>query len=97
MTKSAHNIKQNPEYETVGATIARLRETAKMSRAELARRVGLPPQAVFVLEAGERRVDVIELCRIAAALDVPATILFEDATEGFRAIHGDDEELLSAA
>jgi DNA-binding XRE family transcriptional regulator len=83
----------------VGQTITRIREELGISKAELGRRMGLPRQAMFMLEAGDRRLDVIELCRIADALGVAPVDLFAQVTKTDKGAcgHQDDEELLATA
>ena len=56
----------------------RARERAKLKQADVAARLGLPASYLSKIESGTRRLDVIELIRIAEAMDVdPAELLSE--------------------
>ena len=61
-------------YRSLRASLVALRREAGLSQAMLARRLGKPPSFVGKYELGERRLDVIELAVILAALgtDLPA-------------------------
>lgn len=104
MEKQAH-ITTDSDYRDLGPAIEAARDAVKMSKAELARRIGVTRTAVVKMESGERRVDVVELCRIADAIGIGRLDLFRLATE--RVASGDgyasgpeqsmsaDEELLA--
>lgn len=65
------------------AFIASVRKAADVTQAELAERLGKPQSFVSKVERGERRLDVIEFCQLAEALDCePAKLLqeFVDST-----------------
>jgi transcriptional regulator with XRE-family HTH domain len=61
---------------TLGERLSAVRERRGLTQGEVARRIGLPQQAISRLERGERehvRSDV--LARLAIALDVSADVL----------------------
>jgi transcriptional regulator with XRE-family HTH domain len=72
MEKSTHTS----EYRALQAELRTIREAAGLSQRELAARLKVAPSWVAKVEAGERRIDIVELCRLAAACnaDVPRTI-----------------------
>ena len=52
------------------------RKAARLTQADLARRIGADQAFVSKYERGERRLDVVEFLRIAEALDIdPAAIM----------------------
>lgn len=59
-----------PEYQRLYATIRQLREERDLTQAQLGERLGLTQRKVSLFESGDRRLDVIELIRIAKALGV---------------------------
>ena len=62
----------------LGEVLVRARERAKLKQAEVAARLGLPASYLSKIESGTRRLDVIELIRIAEAMGVdPAEIVSE--------------------
>lgn len=108
MTKRAHDISFDPDYAEVGPAVERAREKAGLTKLELSKRLGIKPQVLNGLMRNERRLDVIELCRIAAATGVSPMDLFRDATapvaaraaarpDRLRHNHLDAEELLATA
>lgn len=58
-------------FAALGAHIAALRKAHKFTQAEVARAVGVTPQAVHAFELGERRISVLILSRMAKTFDVP--------------------------
>jgi transcriptional regulator with XRE-family HTH domain len=68
-----------PEYQRLYATIRQLREERDLTQAELGDRLGLTQRKVSLFESGDRRLDVIELVRIAKALGVGLTELLDRA------------------
>ena len=61
---------------TLGERLSAVRERRGLTQGEVARRIGLPQQAISRLERGERhhvRSDV--LARLAIALDISADVL----------------------
>jgi transcriptional regulator with XRE-family HTH domain len=59
----------NPnEHKLVGGCLANLRTDAGVTQVELAKRLKKPQSFVSSYEGGQRRIDLLELARIAAAL-----------------------------
>jgi transcriptional regulator with XRE-family HTH domain len=58
MEKSTHT----KEYALVRAELKAARESAGLSQRALAARLGIPHSWVAKVEAGERRIDIVELC-----------------------------------
>jgi transcriptional regulator with XRE-family HTH domain len=54
------------------------RKAAGVTQVELARALGRPQPFISYIETGERRVDVIEFCAIARALNVDPEELFAE-------------------
>lgn len=53
-----------------------MRRERGITQVDLAKRLGRPQPFVSHVERGERRVDVIEFCEIAEALEIPPETLF---------------------
>ncbi|TDC53823.1 XRE family transcriptional regulator [Jiangella ureilytica] len=68
-----------PEYQRLYATIRQLREERDLTQAQLGERLGLTQRKVSLFESGDRRLDVIELIRIAKALGVGLSELLDRA------------------
>lgn len=71
-----------PDYDVLAGLLRRLREDAGLSQFEVARTLGRRQPFVSKYERGQRRLDLIELRRICAALDIPLASLvrrFENA------------------
>ena len=58
MDKSTHTT----EYALVRAELKAAREGAQLTQRALAARLGVPHSWIAKVEAGERRIDVVELC-----------------------------------
>jgi Zn-dependent peptidase ImmA (M78 family)/DNA-binding XRE family transcriptional regulator len=56
------------EWKELGNRLARARMASRLSQADLAAAIGLDRTAVTKIEAGDRRVDSLELARLAAVL-----------------------------
>ena len=68
------------ELRVLGEVLTRARERAKLKQAEVAARLGLPASYLSKIESGTRRLDVVELIRIAEAMDIdPAELVREVA------------------
>jgi transcriptional regulator with XRE-family HTH domain len=66
------------ELIVLGRVLVHARERAKLKQADVAARLGLPASYLSKIEKGTRRLDVIELIRIAEAMGVdPAEIVRE--------------------
>ena len=64
------------QHKAVGALLAKVRKDAKVTQDELAARLGKPQSFVSSYESGQRRVDVLELVAIAAALRQDPAAIF---------------------
>lgn len=59
----------NPKYhKVVGATLEAARKKAGVTQVDLAKRLKKPQSFISSYESGQRRVDLLELASIAAAL-----------------------------
>lgn len=58
-----------PEHKLLVDQLRSLRESIPLTQRELATRLGRPQSFVSKYEAGQRRVDVVELAEICVALD----------------------------
>lgn len=67
------------EYRRLLKRLKLARMDAGLTQAEVARRLGKPQSFVSKSESGERRLDAVELKRMAEILDVPITRLLEDS------------------
>ena len=66
------------ELVVLGNVLVRARERAGLKQSEVAARLALPASYLSKVENGTRRLDVIELIRIAQAMDSdPAEIIRE--------------------
>jgi transcriptional regulator with XRE-family HTH domain len=66
------------ELIVLGGVLVRARERAKLKQSDVAARLGLPASYLSKVENGSRRLDVIELIRIAEAMGTdPAEIVRE--------------------
>lgn len=66
------------EHEVVGAALAALRQRAGITQVVLAKRLGKPQSFVSSYEAGQRRIDLLELVRIVEALGGKPRAVFAD-------------------
>ena len=70
--------KLSNELRILGEVLVRARERARLKQAEVAARLGLPASYLSKIESGTRRLDVIELIRIAEAMGIdPAELIAE--------------------
>lgn len=74
----------------LGAAVAKRREAAGLSQAELAARAGLDEATVAAIERAEHRVDGNELRRLAEALGVDELELLRRPPPGYLIIPGTD-------
>jgi transcriptional regulator with XRE-family HTH domain len=66
------------ELVVLGAVLVRARERQKLKQSDVASRLGLPASYLSKVEKGTRRLDVIELVRIAEAMEIdPAELVAE--------------------
>jgi Zn-dependent peptidase ImmA (M78 family)/DNA-binding XRE family transcriptional regulator len=59
------------EWQDLGSRLAQARRTARLSQADVAAAVRLDRTAITKIESGDRRVDSLELARLAAVLGRP--------------------------
>ena len=65
-------------WHNLGHKIRQLRKTHQLTIKQLANGCGLSPNAISLLERGEVAPTVATLCKIASALGVPASSLFQE-------------------
>ena len=70
---------RSPEYRRLLKRVRQARLNAGLTQAEVAKKLGKPQSFVSKSESGERRLDAVELKRMAEILDVPITRLLEDS------------------
>ena len=63
MEKSVHTT----EYRALRKELRKLRQDAGLSQRALAARLDVPHSWVAKIESGERRIDLIEFCRLVSA------------------------------
>lgn len=69
----------HPFLRRLGARIRELRTTIPLSQEALADRAGVDRSYMSGIERGLRNVSVLNLARIAKAIDVPISTLFSDS------------------
>jgi len=62
--------KFSPAYSRLRRLLIKARTDAGLKQADLARKLGKPQSYVSKIEAGERRLDVIEFADLASAIGV---------------------------
>jgi transcriptional regulator with XRE-family HTH domain len=67
---------QPREYRVVGAALAAARKRAGLTQQQLARLLRKPQSFVSSYENGQRRIDILELLRIARALEADPRRIF---------------------
>jgi len=75
---------QPKEYKIVGAALAAARERAALTQSQLAKLLRKPQSFVSSYENGQRRIDILELLRIAEALDADPRRVFSDILSSVR-------------
>ena len=78
MARARDNV-HNPRRAAFGARVRELRLARGLSQEQLAERAGLHRTYVSSLERGRRNVGLDNILDLAAALEVPAARLFQDA------------------
>jgi transcriptional regulator with XRE-family HTH domain len=73
------------ELLVLGKIVADARERHGIKQSDLAEKLGLPGSYLSKIENGTRRLDVIELIRIADAMGADATELIADVQRALRA------------
>lgn len=79
------------EHEFLLVLLRELREKLGVSQVELAERLGVTQQYISRVEAGQRRLDVLEFYRWCGGLGADSRDVFEefcDAVEGRRQLWG---------
>lgn len=66
------------DAKAVAARLRRLREEAGVTQSELARRLGTTQSAVARLEAGQQRLNLATIKRVAEALDCDAELVIRE-------------------
>ena len=74
MTKSL----RSPRQIQLQKLLTEARAKAGLTQGQLAEKLHRPQSFVAKYEGGERRIDVVEFCDIANALDVDPAVLFQD-------------------
>lgn len=74
MAKSLHT----PEYEYFRTLLVAARERAGLTQVEVSTRLSRPQSFVAKYEGGERRLDVVELLQVCAALGVDPHDIIRD-------------------
>ncbi len=69
------------ELVILGQVLARARERAGLKQSDVAARLGLPASYLSKIESGTRRLDVVELIRIAGAMNVDPAELIREVKE----------------
>lgn len=64
------------EHRVVGKVLADFRKKAGLRQQDLAARLNKPQSFVSSYEAGQRRIDVLELLRIAAGMGADPQVVF---------------------
>lgn len=73
MSKSVHSR----EYQELLTKLKKARNEAKLTQAEVARRLRKPQSFVSKMESGERRVDAVELKAVARIYGKPASFFID--------------------
>ena len=66
------------ELALLGSILTRARESRRIRQSELAQRLDMPPSYLSKIESGTRRLDVVELIRIAEAMEADPADLVRD-------------------
>jgi transcriptional regulator with XRE-family HTH domain len=76
--RAAEKWVQPEHYLIVGAVLEAARRKANITQVELAKRLGKPQSVVSAIEAGHRRVDLIEFLLIARTLGADPVEIFAE-------------------
>jgi transcriptional regulator with XRE-family HTH domain len=69
---------QQREYKKLGSVLCAAREAAGLTQQVLAKRLSKPQSFVSSYESGQRRLDILEFLRMAAAIDADPIKLFAE-------------------
>lgn len=72
------------ELVILGQVLVKARERAGLKQQDVAARLALPPSYLSKVENGSRRLDVIELIRIAEAIGVDASEIMRELSSALR-------------
>lgn len=75
-------MKKHPALVKLGLRVRKFREQAGVSQEDLAHQADLDRTYVGGVERGERNLGTLNLLRIAAALNVTASVLFNGVSIG---------------
>lgn len=79
MQKSVHT----KEYKSLRVELRAVREKAGLSQRDLAAKLGVPHSWIAKVEAGERRIDVVELAWFISACGADAAVTTSDLIRRF--------------
>lgn len=72
-------------YAGVLEILAQSRLSAGLTQAELSRRLGKTQPFISKVESGVRRIDIVEFCGIARAMDMDPKVLFGEVVDALPA------------
>jgi transcriptional regulator with XRE-family HTH domain len=72
---------RSPEYALLIAIVKEARERSGLTQKEICDRLGKPKNYLIKVEAGERRLDIVELCQLARELGVDPKAMLIDFVE----------------
>jgi transcriptional regulator with XRE-family HTH domain len=75
-----------PEYSILRTELVRIRKDAGLTQRDVARRLKVPHSWVAKVEAGERRIDLIEICRFSIACETDPTEFCASITSQIAAV-----------
>lgn len=75
----------DPDYEPIGPTLRSIRKALKFTVTRLSEETGISRTGLDYLERGKRRLDIVEICKIANAMGVEPDELFRALTGPYRA------------
>ena len=79
------NRASDPDYDPIGPGLRSIRKARKVKVSNLSRETGIARSGLDDLERGKRRLDIVELCKIANAMGVEPDELFRILTAPYRA------------
>lgn len=88
MEKSTHT----KEYDLVRAELRAARQKARLTQRALAARLGVPHSWIAKVEAGERRIDVVEMCWFLAACGRQVPRVVGNLAKNITAPHGQRQQ-----
>lgn len=74
-------IARRPEYFTLGEVLKEAREELGLTQRALARKIGRTETSIGKIEAGQQRIDLVELSDLAVALRLPLAELADRFTK----------------